>query len=188
MPGPVAIAAYPTRADTAPLGPIWLAMRGPEAVAVGWDGEASLRQELRARGLATVDVAPDAPEVAPLRSALDAYFSGAEPVLPPLCRDGLSPFTAEVLAVLATIPRGSVTSYGGLAKAMGRDRGSARAIGGAVGRNPLPILWPCHRVLASDGGIGGFSGGLPRKRWLLRFESISWRAAPEQPPLPGGFG
>ena len=156
-----------------PLGPLWLAMRGAEAVAIGWDDEDALRSELAERGFD--ELRADPAGVAPLRDALQAYFAGREPTLPPICRQGLTPFTHEVLTALTAVRRGGTTSYGRLAARTGRPIGASRAIGGAVGRNPLPILWPCHRVLQGDGSLGGFTGGLPRKRWLLQFESITWR-------------
>lgn len=76
-------------------------------------------------------------------------------------------YAQRVLQELRQVPFGEVTTYGELAKRIGS---SARAVGGAVGRNPIPIIVPCHRVLAGDGSLGGFSGGLDRKRALLAIE------------------
>jgi methylated-DNA-[protein]-cysteine S-methyltransferase len=78
-------------------------------------------------------------------------------------------FTANVLEVVRRIPFGSTLSYGEVAKAVGSPR-AARAVGQAVGSNPLPLLIPCHRVLAAGGRIGGFGGGLSWKRFLLGLE------------------
>jgi O-6-methylguanine DNA methyltransferase len=78
-------------------------------------------------------------------------------------------FGQAVLCALAEVPFGALTTYGDLARRAARP-GAARAVGGAVGRNPLPIAIPCHRVIASDGRLGGFSAGLPNKRALLRLE------------------
>ena len=78
-------------------------------------------------------------------------------------------FARAVLARLAEVPFGRLVTYGELAKLAGSP-GAARAVGGAVGRNPLPIVVPCHRVIASDGRLGGFSAGLPNKRALLALE------------------
>lgn len=83
---------------------------------------------------------------------------------------GITPFRRSVLEALLRIPYGSTTSYGELAAEVGS--GSARAVGQAVGWNPLPVLIPCHRVLAADGGLGGYSGGLDRKERLLEVEGI----------------
>lgn len=81
-----------------------------------------------------------------------------------------STFRREVLQALYTVPRQTTTTYLQLAKAVGRSRGAARSVGQAVATNPLAVIVPCHRVLASDGSLGGYSGGLWRKRWLLRRE------------------
>lgn len=81
-----------------------------------------------------------------------------------------APFTLRVWRALTALPSGSVVGYGELARKVGRP-GSARAVGRACGANPLPLFIPCHRVQAGDGGLGGYSGGLPWKRLLLDRES-----------------
>jgi methylated-DNA-[protein]-cysteine S-methyltransferase len=83
---------------------------------------------------------------------------------------GLTPYRRSVLEALLRIPSGETVSYGELAAVVGSR--SARAVGQAVGWNPLPILIPCHRVIAADGGLGGYSGGLDRKELLLAVEGI----------------
>jgi len=82
-----------------------------------------------------------------------------------------SPFAKKVLTKLMDVPAGDVTTYGALAKDVGRP-GGAQAVGGAVGSNPVPIVVPCHRVVASGGKLGGFGGGLPMKRALLALEGV----------------
>lgn len=79
-------------------------------------------------------------------------------------------FARQVLTAMSEIPPGQVRSYGELATSMGRDAGSARAVGRACTSNPVPIIVPCHRVIASDGTLGGYAGGLALKRWLLGHE------------------
>ena len=79
-------------------------------------------------------------------------------------------FQRAVWEALLTIPAGEVVTYGAIAEAVGRP-GAARAVGQAVGRNPLAIVVPCHRVLAAGGAIGGYAAGLERKRWLLEHEA-----------------
>lgn len=117
---------------------------------------------------------------------LDAYFSGRDPgALPPLHLMG-SAFQRAVWARLAGIPYGETTTYGAIAnelasakRAEAASRGgdpsaarvSARAVGGAVGRNPVSVIVPCHRVLGAGGSITGYAGGLDRKRALLNLES-----------------
>ncbi len=81
----------------------------------------------------------------------------------------VGPFARRVLRATARIPYGSVLSYGGVARAAGSPRGS-RAAGNALGANPIPIVIPCHRVLRTGGALGGYGGGLERKRWLLTLE------------------
>jgi methylated-DNA-[protein]-cysteine S-methyltransferase len=83
---------------------------------------------------------------------------------------GLTPFRRSVLEALLRIPYGETVSYGDLAAEVGSR--SARAVGQAVGWNPLPILIPCHRVIAADGGMGGYSGGLDRKEQFLSVEGV----------------
>ena len=82
-----------------------------------------------------------------------------------------SAFDRKVWAALCKVPYGSVTTYGNLASRIGR-RGAARAVGAAVGRNPLPILIPCHRVVGRGGRLTGFSSGLPIKEILLGIEGF----------------
>lgn len=82
-----------------------------------------------------------------------------------------TPFARKVLTKLRDVPYGGLTTYGALAARIGRP-GGARAVGGAVGSNPAPVVVPCHRVVASGGKIGGFGGGLAMKRWLLKIEGV----------------
>ena len=84
-------------------------------------------------------------------------------------------FAQGVLRATARVPFGSVTTYGQMAEAAGSPRAS-RAAGNALGSNPIPIVVPCHRVLHAGGGLGGYAGGLDRKRYLLSLEGT----------LPGG--
>jgi methylated-DNA-[protein]-cysteine S-methyltransferase len=79
------------------------------------------------------------------------------------------PFQARVWALIDAIPYGETTTYGEMARALG-DATLARAVGGAVGRNPLSLIVPCHRVIGRDGKLTGYAGGLERKRFLLELE------------------
>jgi methylated-DNA-[protein]-cysteine S-methyltransferase len=92
---------------------------------------------------------------------------------PPLAPGGTD-FQIRVWTELQKIPLGETRSYGDIAKSIGMPR-AARAVGAACGANPVPLLIPCHRVLASDGTLGGFSGGLEMKKALLRNENVVWR-------------
>ena len=104
------------------------------------------------------------------KQALSRYFdAGATDFADlPLDLRG-TPFQLRVWQELRQIPRGRAISYKELARRAGSPRAS-RAVGQANGRNPVPIIVPCHRVIAADGSLGGYSSGLDRKRWLLRHE------------------
>jgi len=120
-----------------------------------------------------------APTIEPVKDWLDRYFAGQAPAPGelPLQAEG-SPFRETVWRLLLTIPYGEVRTYGELAREaariLGKEKMSAQAIGGAVGRNPIPIIIPCHRVVAAGGKLGGFGWGEDAKRWLLRHEGHVW--------------
>ena len=101
---------------------------------------------------------------------LDEYFSGARREFDlPLRLDGTE-FQVKVLKELGKIPYGETTSYGAIAKRIGHPR-AVRAVGAANGRNPIPIIVPCHRVVGKSGDLTGFGGGLETKEALLRLEA-----------------
>lgn len=105
---------------------------------------------------------------------LDAYFRGENPALDlPLEPEGTA-FQKEVWQILLTIPYGGFMTYGEIAGKLGR-RMSAQAVGGAVGRNPIALMIPCHRVLGAKGALTGFGYGLERKKRLLDLEKIAYR-------------
>jgi methylated-DNA-[protein]-cysteine S-methyltransferase len=107
---------------------------------------------------------------------LGEYFAGKRRQFDvPVNLEGTS-FQKSVWSTLLTIPFGEVRSYGDVGQTTGRAS-AGRAVGGAVGANPVPIIVPCHRVLASDGRITGYSGGngIPTKVWLLDHEGIAHR-------------
>ncbi len=102
---------------------------------------------------------------------LRQYFEGGEVDLRlPLELRGRRQFSRDVLRACAQIPYGETRSYGELAVMAGKP-GAARAVGQVMARNPLPLFVPCHRVIAADGSLGGFGGGLEMKRRLLRLEA-----------------
>lgn len=103
---------------------------------------------------------------------LREYFAGKRSRFDlPIDLSSLTPFQRQVLAVTQKIPAGQTWSYQQVAKNMARPK-SSRPVGQALGHNPIPIIIPCHRVVASDGTLGGYSGGsgLKAKRWLLQHE------------------
>jgi methylated-DNA-[protein]-cysteine S-methyltransferase len=109
----------------------------------------------------------------PWRRELDEYFSGTRRRFEaPLDWDQMSSFQRAVLRATAAIPYGATSTYSGVAIAAGSPHGQ-RAAGNALGHNPLAILVPCHRVVRSGGGFGGYTGGLHRKHYLLELEGVS---------------
>jgi methylated-DNA-[protein]-cysteine S-methyltransferase len=108
------------------------------------------------------------PVLSATEAALTAYFSGNAFTLPPLDPAGTA-FQREVWQALLDIEAGASDTYGHLAERLGRAQ-AARALGAAVGRNPISILIPCHRVLGADGSLTGYAGGIDRKKALLRLE------------------
>ncbi len=102
---------------------------------------------------------------------LKRYFSGQPVDFPDrLDFSGVTPFQRRVWETAMRIPYGETRTYGWIARQMNQPK-ATRAVGQALGRNPFPVIVPCHRVLASDGKLGGFSSGLELKRWLLDMES-----------------
>lgn len=108
---------------------------------------------------------------------LDAYFGGEDlPPIPPLAPEGTA-FRKAVWEALREIPYGEVTTYGAIAEKLAWQgiQTSPRAVGGAVGRNPISILIHCHRVIGADGTLTGYAGGLEAKRFLLDMEALYCR-------------
>lgn len=104
------------------------------------------------------------------RRQLQEYFEGQRRAFSvPTDISGLTEFQRAVLTEITKIPAGEVRSYGEIAEAIGRPK-AARAVGQALGSNPIPIVLPCHRVVTSSGELGGYAGGLKRKRTLLQLE------------------
>lgn len=106
---------------------------------------------------------------------LDAYFRGEKPpVTVPLFLEGTA-FQQMVWKILLKIPYGETRTYGSIAKEVaalsGKEKMSAQAVGQAVGRNPVSILVPCHRVVGSNGNLTGYAGGMEKKIWLLEHEA-----------------
>lgn len=158
---------------------------------IAWSGEGLVRTGLpdgvqQARAVRQDPAAGPLPELA---DRIRAYFRG-EPVGfddIPLDETALGPRERAIYRQLRAVPRGQTLTYGMLAARAGLP-GEARMVGSAMGRNPWPLIVPCHRVLAADGRPGGFSapGGVSTKLRMLRLEGAS---LPEEAPLlPGLFG
>lgn len=143
-----------------PVGALLVEATDEGVVGISFGAEGPSRAGVSARARAHVEAA---------RAALDAYFAGEPPELPTLALRG-SPFQRAVWGALIRIPWAEVRTYGEIAASLGAP-GAARAVGGANHRNPVPILVPCHRVVQTDGRLGGYGGGLEVKRWLLAHEA-----------------
>lgn len=118
---------------------------------------------------ATAVSAPGSPLLDDAFRQLCAWFDGRLRVFSLPLADTDSEFAQHVRAGLLAIPYGSTVSYGELAASIGSP-GAARAVGMACGRNPLPIIVPCHRVVAAGGKMGGYTAGIELKQWLIDFE------------------
>lgn len=103
------------------------------------------------------------------RDQLAAYFAGERQSFDLPLKPNGTEFQLQVLTELQKIPYGTTASYGDIAKRIGRPK-AVRAVGAANGRNPLPIIIPCHRVIGASGDMTGFGGGIPTKEALLRLE------------------
>jgi methylated-DNA-[protein]-cysteine S-methyltransferase len=153
-------------AFASPLGELTLTSDGPSLTGLYM----RLRDGRDPRGTARLDDGP----FREVRSQLEAYFEGELSEFDvPLSLTG-TPFQRRVWEELRRIPYGTTISYGELARRVGNPAAS-RAVGSANGKNPISIIVPCHRVIASGGGLGGFGGGLDRKEWLLSLETDTLR-------------
>ncbi len=154
---------------TTPLGDVRLAASSSSLVGLWFDGQRHQPQAL------------DGPHAWPANAAHPVLRAAARQVQEYLCGErthfdlpldlsGGTPFQQAVWQTLLTIPRGCTTSYGAIARGLGNPT-AVRAVGAAVGRNPVSVAVPCHRVLGSTGDLTGYAGGLHRKTALLRLEA-----------------
>jgi len=157
-----------TELDT-PAGAIAFARRGERLVALSFkDHWPRLRKELERR-FGALELTPDA-NGGQAGRALRRYLAGDLGALDALEVDTEgTPFQQRVWSRLRRIPAGATLSYAQLARAIGKPS-AVRAVAGANARNPVSVVVPCHRVIASDGKLSGYGGGVPRKRWLLAHE------------------
>ena len=165
--GPKPAAYYDAWPDT-PVGPLLLAAsdRGLCAISFGSSVDDFLRRVER-RGFRP---APGPRRVRRAVKQLREYFAGRRRRFDmPVDLAGQTPFQRQVLEAAARVPAGAVASYADIARAIGRPR-ATRAVGAALGQNPVPIVVPCHRIIGSDGGLHGYGGGLDVKEKLLRLE------------------
>lgn len=149
---------------TSPLGPMILAATDTQLVGVWFDDQAHLPD------LTHCATDADQPLVLQAIEQLQQYFAGQRTVFElPLNTATGTAFQQAVWQALLTLPSGSTCSYGALASRIGKPA-AVRAVGAAVGRNPLSIIVPCHRVIGTNGSLTGYAGGLARKTALLQLE------------------
>jgi len=155
-----------------PLGTLTVIVTPRGLVRLSYPGEGIATQldELADRVSPRILEAPERTD--PVRRQLDEYFDGARRAFDvPIDWRLVRGLAGDVLRATARIPFGSVSSYRQIAEEAGSPR-AYRAAGNALGSNPVPIVVPCHRVLHVSGGLGGYTGGLDRKRFLLRLEGV----------------
>lgn len=155
-----------------PLGSLTVMVTPRGLVRLSYPGEGieDQLQELADRVSPRILEAPERTD--DVRRQLDAYFAGRRHAFDvPIDWRLVRGFAGEVLRATARIPFGGVSSYREIATAAGSPN-AYRAAGNALGSNPVPIVVPCHRVLHAGGGLGGYTGGLERKRYLLRLEGV----------------
>ena len=151
-----------------PLGGMTLVSDGTALVGLYFDG-----QKYAAEGLDATRTQKSLLIFEEARRWLDVYFSGRKPDFMPALAPHGTAFQQSVWEILRTIPYGETTTYGAIARRIEQNTGcrmSAQAVGGAVGRNPISILIPCHRVIGADGSLTGYAGGLDKKERLLQWE------------------
>ena len=153
---------------TSPLGGMTLTSDGTALTGLYFDGERDF-PDLSATHKKNLPVFGE------VMRWLELYFAGKEPDFSPALNPMGTAFQMSVWAILQTIPYGGTTTYGAIAKRLEKSTGkrmSAQAVGGAVGRNPISILIPCHRVIGADGSLTGYAGGLDKKEYLLGLEGF----------------
>jgi methylated-DNA-[protein]-cysteine S-methyltransferase len=147
-----------------PLGPMIVAATARGLAGLWFEGQRHLPDSR------PWPVQPDHPVLRQATVQLDEYFAGIRSAFTlPLDLQGGTAFQQSVWQALLAIPSGGTTSYGDLSRRIGKSA-AVRAVGAAVGRNPVSIVVPCHRVLGADGSLTGYAGGLERKSALLQLE------------------
>ena len=159
-----------------PLGAMTMASDGEHLTGLWFDGQKYDRSTISDEAV----VQPLLPVFTQTARWLDAYFEGSDPgFTPPISVEG-SDFKKMVSSIMLSIPFGATSTYAQIAAEVARRTGrthmSAQAVGGAVGRNPIVLIVPCHRVVASDGSLRGYAGGVDRKEWLLKMEASTYLA------------
>ena len=152
-----------------PLGGITMAGRGHALTGLWFDGQRHFAETLSAE-----HAEKHLPVFEEADRWLGLYFSGRVPNFTPALAPEGSPFRKAVWKILLTVPFGETITYGQIAERLAKEAGtgrvSPRAVGGAVGHNPVSLIIPCHRVIGTDGSLTGYAGGTDRKNRLLQME------------------
>ena len=171
-----------------PLGAMTMASDGEHLTGLWFDGQKYDRS--------TIDddaaLQPHLPVFTQTAQWLDTYFEGADPDFTPPIRVEGSDFKKMVTSIMLSIPFGTTSTYAQIAAEValrtGRKQMSAQAVGGAVGRNPISLIVPCHRVVASSGSLRGYAGGVDRKERLLDMEGVNVSGLSTPPDADDGGG
>ncbi|WP_449063440.1 methylated-DNA--[protein]-cysteine S-methyltransferase [Planomonospora algeriensis] len=151
-----------------PVGRLIIAVSGRGVAACSYEDENVVFERV-ARGVSSF-IGPDPRRLDPVRRELDAYFSGRLRAFTTTVDLQLAtPFARTVLQMMLAVPYGTVTTYREIAERIGRPR-ALRAVGNALGANPVCVIVPCHRVVEGEGVLGGYAGGTKAKERLLRIE------------------
>lgn len=157
---------------TSPLGGITLASDGEALTGLWFDG-----QKYFAQTLDKENTGSELPIFEQTIKWLDIYFSGKAPDFTPPLNLKTTEFCKSVCKIMHTIPYGQTMTYGEIAGIIAKQKNltrmSAQAVGGAVGRNPISIIIPCHRVIGANGSLTGYAGGLDKKIKLLKLENAN---------------
>ena len=169
-----------------PLGAMTMASDGEHLTGLWFDGQKYDRSTIS-------DDAVDQPHLPIFTQTahwLDTYFEGADPGFTPPIRIEGSDFKKMVTSIMLSIPFGTTSTYAHIAAEvahrMGRKQMSAQAVGGTVGRNPIALIVPCHRVVATNGSLRGYAGGVDRKERLLEMEGVSMSGLTTPPTADDG--
>ena len=171
-----------------PLGAMTMASDGEHLTGLWFDGQKYDRSTIDDDAV----LQPRLPVFTQTAQWLDAYFGGADPGFTPPIRVEGSDFKKMVTSIMLSIPFGATSTYvriaAEVARRTGRTHMSAQAVGGAVGHNPITLIVPCHRVLASDGSLRGYAGGVDRKERLLEMEGVNMSGLSTPPAADDGGG
>ena len=171
-----------------PLGAMTMASDGEHLTGLWFDGQKYDRSTIDGNA----ELKPHLPVFTQTTQWLDSYFGGTDPGFAPPIRVESSDFKKTVTAIMLSIPFGATSTYARIAaevaRRTGRKQMSAQAVGGAVGHNPIALIVPCHRVLASDGSLRGYAGGVDRKEWLLKMEGVNMSGLSTPPDADDGGG